>query len=71
MDTRPVKWHPVAIKDLVNIFDYTFIESPQNEVMFYKTLLDLSETSAIYTERYPAGKLLNTPSIRLFLNGTY
>lgn len=71
MGTRPIEWHPVAIKELADIFDYIFKESPQNAVMVYKTLLDLAENTSIYPEKYPLEPSLNIPSVRFIPKWNY
>ncbi|MEL1244359.1 type II toxin-antitoxin system RelE/ParE family toxin [Flavobacterium sp. DGU11] len=64
MDTRPVKWHPVAIDSLKDIFDFIFEDSPQNAVMVYKTLFELAETANLFPEKYPIEKSYKNSYVR-------
>ncbi|AWH86005.1 hypothetical protein HYN59_13195 [Flavobacterium album] len=64
MGTRPVKWHPVAIESLRDIFDFVFEESPQNAVIVYHTLFELAETANLFPEKYPVEKRYKNPAVR-------
>ncbi|WP_372339327.1 type II toxin-antitoxin system RelE/ParE family toxin [Flavobacterium sp. MFBS3-15] len=71
MGTRPVEWHPVAIKSLEDIFLFIFEESPQNAAMVYQQLLELAETANLFSEKYPLEKSYFNPSVRFIPKWNY
>lgn len=64
MDRKPIEWHPIAIENLHDIFEFIYEESPQNAVMVHQTLTQLADSVNIFPEKYPTDKRFKNSSHR-------
>lgn len=64
MDRKPIEWHPIAIENLYDIFEFIYEESPQNAIMVHQTLTQLADSVNIFPEKYPTDKRLKNSSYR-------
>ena len=58
-----IVWEKRAKEDLQDIYDYIFLDSPQNAEKVVATLLDLGDGLAIFPERNPKEPLFNDDTI--------
>ncbi|TRX40062.1 type II toxin-antitoxin system RelE/ParE family toxin [Flavobacterium restrictum] len=66
-----VEWSEDSIFSLQSIYDYIFIESPQNANFVVDTLLDLGEKLNVFPEKNPKEPLYNSEKIRFFPKWNY
>jgi toxin ParE1/3/4 len=63
---KPVIWSPNAIVSIQDIYDYIYIQSPQNASLVIDTIFDLGEKLNIFPEKNPIEPLFNAEDIRFF-----
>ena len=63
---KPVFWSPNAIASIQNIYDYIYIQSPQNASIVIDTLFDLGDNLSLFPEKNPIEPLFNNNDIRFF-----
>lgn len=61
---KSVEWSEESIFSMQSIYDYIFVESPQNADLVIDTLFDLGEKLNILPEKNPKEPLYNSEKIR-------
>jgi plasmid stabilization system protein ParE len=68
---KSVEWSEESIFSMQSIYDYIFVESPQNADLVIDTLFDLGEKLNILPEKNPKEPLYNSEKIRFFPKWNY
>ncbi len=63
---KPVIWSKNAIASLQDIYDYIYVQSPQNASLVVDTLFDLGDKLNLFPEKNPIEPLFNSKDIRFF-----
>ena len=63
---KPVIWSDYAILSVQDIYNYIYIQSPQNADLVIDTLFDLGDKLNFFPEKFPKEPLFNSEDIRFF-----
>ena len=63
---KPVIWSVNAIASIQHVYDYIYIQSPQNADLVVETLFDLGDELNIFPEKNPIEPLFSLNEIRFF-----
>ena len=63
---KPVIWSPKAISSIQDVYDYIYIQSPQNADLVVETLFDLGHKLNVFPEKNPIEPLFTSKEIRFF-----
>lgn len=63
---KPVIWSKNAIVSIQDIYDFIYIQSPQNANLVIETLFDLGEKLNLFPEKNPIEPFFNHNDIRFF-----
>ena len=67
---KSVEWSEEAILSMQAIYDYIFLESPQNADLVVDTLFDLGEKLNVFPEKIQKNRFTILTKFDFFLNGT-
>lgn len=68
---KPVEWSENSILSMQSIYDYIYLESPQNADLVVDTLFDLGEKLNLFPEKNPKEPLFDSEKIRFFPKWNY
>ncbi len=57
---KPVEWSENSILSMQSIYDYIYLESPQNADLVVDTLFDLGEKLNLFPEKNPKEPLFDS-----------
>ncbi len=63
---KPVIWSKNAVASIQDIYDYIYIQSPQNADLVVDTLFELGDKLNLFPEKNPVEPLFNNKNIRFF-----
>jgi len=68
---KPAVWSKNSVASLQEIYDYIYLESPQNADLVIDTLFELGDKLNIFPEKNPVEPLFNDNTIRFFPKWNY
>jgi len=64
-------WRKKAYDSLEAIYNYIKLDSPQNAVMVFNKIYDLSQSLSVFPQKYPVDPSFNNPNIRFVVVWSY
>ena len=68
---KPVIWSPDSIISIQDIYDYIFLNSPQNADLVIDTLFNIGDKLNVVPKKNPLEPLFNSTLIRFFPKWNY
>lgn len=57
-------WRKKASDELEAIYNYIKLDSPQNAILVFNKIHDLTHTLIVFPEKFPIEPILNNPAVR-------